>query len=101
MDLLHRMRGHDAWATDLILMNCQTLSDVQLDKPLDIGIGSVCSTIVHQFNTLEFSASHMEHSSSTVDRATMQLMTELTELYDCNYVAFSRAAHAATGENHR
>jgi uncharacterized damage-inducible protein DinB len=98
MELLDRMLGHDAWATNLILTHCRALTDEQLDQHFDIGIGSIRPTIIHQVNTLEFWASAMEHRPSTLDGAGSPSMTELIAIHERYHVNFSRAAHAATEE---
>ena len=47
MDLLDRLLGHDAWTTRQLLLQCQSLSDEQLDRPFPIGHASLRATFDH------------------------------------------------------
>ena len=98
MDLLQRMLGHDAWATDLILNHCGGLTDEQLDHPFDIGIGTIRATIIHQINTLEFWTSQMEGRPSTVDRDRIPSIAELAGIHARYSAAFANVARAAEAD---
>ena len=45
--------AHDRWATEQVLHASATLDDGQLDRPFDIGHGSVRATLVHMLNVIE------------------------------------------------
>ena len=47
MDLLDRLLGHDAWTTRQLLLRCQSLSDVQLDREFPIGHATLRATFAH------------------------------------------------------
>jgi uncharacterized damage-inducible protein DinB len=53
MDLLDRLLGHDAWTTRQLLERCQELTDDQLDRPFDIGHGTVRATLLHMIRNVE------------------------------------------------
>lgn len=53
MDLLDRLLGHDAWTTSELLVRCRALSDEQLDRQIDAGLGSVRATLLHVIGNVE------------------------------------------------
>ena len=38
---------HDQWATGQIIKSCESLSDVQLHQPFEMGLGSLHDTLTH------------------------------------------------------
>jgi uncharacterized damage-inducible protein DinB len=53
MDILDRLLGHDAWTGRQVLLRCTELTDEQLDRPFDIGVGSVRATLLHTIGNVE------------------------------------------------
>ncbi len=47
MDIVDCLLGHDAWTTRQVLLRCHELTDEQLDRPFDIGLGALRPTLVH------------------------------------------------------
>ncbi|MDQ6873804.1 MAG: AraC family transcriptional regulator [Actinomycetota bacterium] len=41
MDIVNRMLGHDAWLVDQMLDRAGTLTDVQLDRPIEVGVEGI------------------------------------------------------------
>ncbi len=54
MDILDRLLGHDAWTTEAVLRCCGALSDVELDRPLGVGLGTVRATATHIVKNMEY-----------------------------------------------
>src|SRR4051794_2057312 len=92
------MLGHDYWATKLLLDHCVKLTDEQLDRQSDIGIGSIRPTMTHMINTLEFWASQMEGRPMEMERDAVLSVPEQAALHERNHARFTRAAHAAEDE---
>ena len=44
--------AHDSWATDQILSAMRALSDEQLDRPFEMGLGSLRATIIHMIDAI-------------------------------------------------
>ena len=53
MDILDRLLQHDAWTTRQILIRCQALTDAELDRPFDLGNGSLRATLLHIIGNME------------------------------------------------
>jgi uncharacterized damage-inducible protein DinB len=53
MDILDRLLGHDAWTTGQLLLRCRELTDMQLDRPFDIGDRSLRETFLHIIGNME------------------------------------------------
>ena len=53
MDLLDRMLGYDRWTTTRLLEQSRSLSDEQLDRPFDIGQGTLRDTFDHMIHVID------------------------------------------------
>ncbi len=47
ISILEDLYRHNRWATDKVLALCDGLTDEQLDRPLDLGFGSLRNTLFH------------------------------------------------------
>jgi uncharacterized damage-inducible protein DinB len=54
MDILDRLLGHNISAIDALLERSQALTDAELGRKFDIGLGSVRQTIHHIFENIEW-----------------------------------------------
>jgi uncharacterized damage-inducible protein DinB len=53
MNLLDRLLGHDSWTTRQLLLLCQHMSDVELDRDFDIAHRTVRATFEHIIRNME------------------------------------------------
>jgi uncharacterized damage-inducible protein DinB len=53
MTILDRLVAHDAWTTRQLLLRCRELTDEQLDRPFDIGQGTLRNTFLHLIGNME------------------------------------------------
>ncbi|MBI3360402.1 MAG: hypothetical protein HY023_04755 [Chloroflexi bacterium] len=53
MDILERLLKHDTWTTRHLLSRCRELMPGQLDRPFDIGQGTLRATLVHLIWNIE------------------------------------------------
>ena len=53
MDILDRLLAHDTWTTRQLLLACQSLPDVSLDREFDIDQGSLRKTFLHIVENME------------------------------------------------
>jgi uncharacterized damage-inducible protein DinB len=54
MDVFETLLQHDHWATSLVLQHMVELNDANLDKPFDLGHGSIRDTLSHHLDAIEF-----------------------------------------------
>jgi uncharacterized damage-inducible protein DinB len=95
VDLLDRMLGHDAWATDLILQHSLPLTDAQLTMPFDIGVGTLQGTLTHQIRVIEFWSEAMQGNPILQDKTEMLPIAELIELHHRSHPIFADIARQA------
>lgn len=53
MDILDRLLAHDTWTTRQLLLACQALPDVLLDKEFEIDQRSIRKTFLHIISNME------------------------------------------------
>jgi uncharacterized damage-inducible protein DinB len=53
VDILDRLLKHDTWTTRQLLVRARELSDAQLDRPFDLGNGSLRATFAHVIGNME------------------------------------------------
>jgi uncharacterized damage-inducible protein DinB len=50
---LDALYQHDRWATEQLLAVCAKLTDEQLDRPFEMGFGSIRKTFVHMISVID------------------------------------------------
>ncbi len=98
MDMLDRMLGHDAWATELLFEHCADLSNKQLTQSFDIGHGTILATLGHLVDVVDFWSSQIEQRDFQIADVTEFAVVELAEIHTQLHAQFSAAARRARDE---
>ena len=97
MDVLDRLLEHDQWATTQLLERCRGLTDAQLDRPFDIGHGTIRATLDHQIPSLEDWTGLMTGQPVAPPRGP-STVEALIEQHQRAYAAFARLARQVRDE---
>ena len=92
MDLMDRMLEHDRWATSTLIDVSRDLSDEQLDRPFDIGLGSLRATFGHIIVNVEFWTRLMTGQPIEYRELADASITNLTQQHVRTYAAFEALA---------
>lgn len=98
MDLLDRLLGHDRWATLMVLERCGGLTDAQLDRPVDIGHGSLRATLDHLVYVNGFWTALMRRKPAPPKPTHPRSIAELTERFERDHAAFAALARRIHAE---
>ncbi len=98
MDLLDRLLGHDAWTTALLLQQCESFSDEQLDRAFDIGPGTLRATFDHIVWNMEAWSAAME-GSAPISRPTDKTIAGLQKRLQAAAEQLRRIAHRVADAN--
>ena len=79
MDLLDRMLGYDRWTTARLLERSQSLTDEQLDRQFDIGLGTLRDTFDHMIHVIDHWTAMMDGRSAPPKRTGSPSIDELIE----------------------
>jgi uncharacterized damage-inducible protein DinB len=92
MNLLDRLLGHDLDTTRELLRLCESLTDEQLDRPIDAGWGTLRATLDHMIYNIEVWTDMM--SGQPVDaRPNGTTFRDLSDRLNSSYADFTRLAH--------
>ena len=97
VDLLDRLLGYDAWATNQFLELSRGLSEAQLDQPFDIGLQTLRTTFEHPIFNIEAWTAMMAGQPLAVSRHDHSL-TVLIDRHDraaATFATFARQAQSA------
>lgn len=100
MDLLDRMLDHDFWATNRLIDHARTLPDADLDRPFDLGHGSLRATFSHQAGAIVFWTAQMTGQpipSSDPDPASS--MSEIVNRFNAEHATFAATARLHRDQN--
>jgi uncharacterized damage-inducible protein DinB len=89
MNLLDRLLGHDHWATMMVLERSRSLTDDQLDQPIDAGRGSLRETLDHLIYVVGFWVALMNRESIPPKHGRPLSIPELSEHFERNHAAFA------------
>ena len=85
-DPLAVLLAHDRWATEQLLAACAPLTDAQLDRPFEIGRGSLRKTLVHLHDVIagwdDAIAGHAETPPLPADAALPAIAAAHPRVYD-------------------
>jgi uncharacterized damage-inducible protein DinB len=98
MDLLDRMLEHDRWATWTMLDVSRDLSDEQLDRSYDIGLGSLRATFGHIIVNVDFWTRLMTGDPIEYEELTRASIANLIQHHDRTYAAFAALARRLRDE---
>jgi uncharacterized damage-inducible protein DinB len=98
MDLLDRMLEHDRWATSTMLDVSRDLSDEQLDRSYDIGLGSLRATFGHIIVNVDFWTKLMTGDPLEYEELTRASIADLIQHHDRTYAAFAALARRLRDE---
>lgn len=98
MDLLDRMLEHDRWATSTMLDVSRDLSDEQLDRSYDIGLGSLRATFGHIIVNVDFWTRLMTGDPIEYEELTHASIADLIQHHDRTYTAFAALARRLRDE---
>jgi uncharacterized damage-inducible protein DinB len=98
MDLLDRMLEHDRWATSTMLDVSRDLSDEQLDRSYDIGLGSLRATFGHIIVNVDFWTRLMTGDPIEYEELTRASIANLIQHHDRTYAAFAALARRLRDE---
>ena len=98
MDLLDRMLEHDRWATSTMLHVSRDLSDEQLDRSYDIGLGSLRATFGHIIVNVDFWTRLMTGDPIEYEELTRASIADLIQHHDRTYAAFAALARRLRDE---
>jgi uncharacterized damage-inducible protein DinB len=98
MDLLDRMLEHDRWATSTMLDVSRDLSDEQLDRSYDIGLGSLRATFGHIIVNVDFWIRLMTGDPIEYEELTRASIADLIQHHDRTYAAFAALARRLRDE---
>jgi uncharacterized damage-inducible protein DinB len=98
MDLLDRMLEHDRWATSTMLDVSRDLSDEQLDRSYDIGLGSLRATFGHIIVNVDFWTRLMTGDPIEYEELTRASIADLIQHHDRTYAAFAALARRLRDE---
>ena len=92
MDLLDRLVDHDHWATSQLLEACRGLSDAQLDRPFDVGLGSLRDTFDHLIFNIDYWTAAMAGQPLAAERdaRSIAVLRERHERAHAAYAALAR-----------
>jgi uncharacterized damage-inducible protein DinB len=98
MDLLDRLLEHDHWATALLLDASRGLSEAQLDRPFDIGHGTLRETFEHMNFVVDFWTGAMAGQPVTTAREGHRPIAVLIDRHERSYAAFAGFARRVRDE---
>lgn len=91
MDLLDRQLGHDRWTTAQLLELSRGLTDAQLDRPFDLGHGTLRATFEHMSHVVELWTGVMAGQPADAPRDDRSLAA-LLDRHERAYAAFADLA---------
>jgi len=99
MDLLDRMLGYDRWATRRLLEQSRGLTDEQLDRQFDIGLGTLRDTFDHMIHVIDHWTAMMDGRPAPPERTGRPSIDELIERNERNSATFADVARRMRDEN--
>jgi uncharacterized damage-inducible protein DinB len=98
MDLMDRMLEHDRWATSTLLDASRDLTDEQLDRQFDIGLGSLRSTFGHMIVNVEFWTALMTGQPVDYNELAGASIADLIQEHERTHAAFTALARSFRDE---
>jgi uncharacterized damage-inducible protein DinB len=92
------MLEHDRWATSTMLDVSRDLSDEQLDRSYDIGLGSLRATFGHIIVNVDFWTRLMTGDPIEYEELTRASIADLIQHHDRTYAAFAALARRLRDE---
>lgn len=99
MDVFETLLEHDEWATSLVLQHMVELTDTDLDKPFDLGHGSIRDTMSHHLDAIEFWMGLMTGIPESPHSLTKPTVADLIDRQNRTYASFARFVRTIRDES--